>query len=251
MLCGDPGATKSFLLLEAAAFWQEFDVKWAIFQLEEDLFFHIKRAYAQRLGDGRITDHEWAEQNAEQIREWRKVHRAWEMAFTEHLTEAPDDNITLEGLASWVEQRAQAGYEIIVADPITAVDSGKEPWDGERKFLLKVKSIARKYWTRIVLVTHPTKDSVKRQFGASKMAGSTNFARFTQTILWVERCEEPETLNVRQMESLVQQSVTANRKLHLLKTRNSVGAGLSLAFNFDSRSLRFSELGIIVPDHDV
>ena len=36
VLCGNVGASKSFMLLEAAAYWHERDLKAAVFELEED-----------------------------------------------------------------------------------------------------------------------------------------------------------------------------------------------------------------------
>ena len=246
MICGDSGATKSFFLLEAALCWQEIGFKWCIYELEEDRAFHAKRALAQYIGEGRITDNEWAEVNAAMVAELRQEHSAWESAFAERLIAQPEDDIDLDGLGDWIETRSQAGYEIIAADPITAVDSGKDPWITERKFLLRVKRISRRYSSRIILVTHPTKGT-KRDFASSNMAGSTNFSRFTQTIMWMERRKD-ETVFVQDRTSSIPNCVTSNRRIHLLKTRNSVGAGLVIAFYFDPLTLRFLERGIIVDD---
>lgn len=248
MLCGDPGATKSFMILEAASVWIETGQKWCIYQLEEDASFHMKRALAQRVGEGRITDHEWIEENLSVLNDLRADNAVWEREFLKHMTAAPDGDLDLDGLADWIEAKSREGYEIVVADPITAVDNGRNPWEGERKFLLRVKRAARRWGSRIILVTHPTK-TTKREFGSHSMAGSTNYARFTQTILWMERMPEDASVYVRgQTAASFPISVVANRVVHLLKTRNSVGAGMKIAFYFDPRTLRFTELGIVAPD---
>jgi len=44
--CGDPGASKSFFLLEAAWYWHKNGVKVAVCELEEDRAFWLNRALA-------------------------------------------------------------------------------------------------------------------------------------------------------------------------------------------------------------
>jgi hypothetical protein len=38
---------------------------------------------------------------------------------------------------------------------VTAADSGSEPWQADRRFVLDVKTIARDYWASVIVVTHP------------------------------------------------------------------------------------------------
>ena len=44
VLCGDPGATKSLLLLQAAAYWYGAGLNVAVYELEKDRAFHLHRA---------------------------------------------------------------------------------------------------------------------------------------------------------------------------------------------------------------
>lgn len=59
LLCGSPGASKSFMLLQALCFWLDSGYKAAVYMLEEDREFHLMRALAQRSGIADITRHDW------------------------------------------------------------------------------------------------------------------------------------------------------------------------------------------------
>ncbi len=68
IVCGNVGASKSFMLLEAAAYWHENGIKTAIYQLEEDRDFHLLRCLAQKSMTATITDPDWIKDNPEQAR---------------------------------------------------------------------------------------------------------------------------------------------------------------------------------------
>ena len=162
--------------------------------------------------------------------------------FGKCLWEAPTQQPTLEEVAKWIEQRADEGNRVIVADPITAAQISDRVWVDDSKFVGACKSIVRRYAVSLILVTHPRKGA-HGAVGLDDLAGGSSYQRLTQTILWVERHGEPVKKIVK--VSAGRHEIEINRTVHLCKTRNSVGVGLRLGFIFDPASLLFSEQGII------
>ena len=81
LLCGDPGSTKSFFLLEALAYWYEQGVKIAVFELEEDRGYHLYRTLAQRQEKGDLFNPDWVKDNPEFSRKAFFEHREFLNGF--------------------------------------------------------------------------------------------------------------------------------------------------------------------------
>src|ERR1035437_10521550 len=111
--------------------------------------------------------------------------------------------------------------------------------------MFRVKKVARKYGSRIILTTHP-KDGAKNWM---QMAGGTCFSRFSHTVIWVH-VHEP----AKKFECTVYQGnseycktiVEASRTVKLGKVRNGPGNGATIAFTFEKKTLRFVEHGPVV-----
>jgi KaiC/GvpD/RAD55 family RecA-like ATPase len=243
LICGDPGASKSFLLLEAAAHWQKQGIKIALYELEEDRAYHLYRTLAQETGNSKLFDDAWVRSNAEEVEGAYKHYQRWLDEFGRCLFEAPDKQVTLTDLAEWVRDRAKAGCRIIAIDPITAAESDEKPWVADLKFMMAVKTTAREYGVSVILVTHPKKGR-KLAVGMDEMAGGAAYQRFAQTIIWVEHHKTPKTVIVKSPVGGTM-PIEINRTIHLSKTRNGVGHGVGLAYRFQGETLRFDEKGII------
>jgi len=244
LLCGDPGSTKSFFLLEALAYWYEQGIKIAVFELEEDRGYHLYRTLAQRQEKGDLFNPDWVKDNPEFSRKAFFEHREFLNGFGRCIYQAPDKQIDLEFLAGWVEDRAKDGCRIIAVDPVTAAASVERPWVADSQFMMAAKAAIRQYDTSLILVTHPRKGR-KTAIGLDELAGGAAYQRFSQTVMWLERFKNPKTVIIAGEPRFTSQ---INRCLRLIKTRNGQGHGLRLGFIFHGESLRFAEQGVIVED---
>ena len=242
ILCGNVGASKSFMLLEAGAYWQESGVKTAIFELEEDRDFHLTRCLAQKSRTADVTDPDWIRDNPEQARALFTENKAFLESFGACIYATPDTQPTLDQLAGWIQIRAKAGCRIIAIDPITAAaHKGRSVWEEDNTFLQSVKRTAVDYHCSIVLITHPIKSVSLAD--VTQLAGGAAYQRFAQTILWLESHAD-KTSKVKM--SCGTTEAEYNRTIHILKARNGKGQGVRLACNFQVESLTLSEIGIII-----
>jgi hypothetical protein len=240
LIVGNPGASKSFMALQAFAYWQEQGLRTSLYEVEEDRTFHLTRALAQKSRCADLTDTQWVKENPERA-EWIVAdNREFLDKFGRVLYASPDTQPTLSQLAQWIEQQAKTGCRILGIDPITSAERGGEPWVVDSKFLQAIKRTATDYCCSVILVTHPIKAVSFPDL--SQVAGSAAYQRFSQTILWLESHDEKQS-KVRTAVGTT--FMTYNRTLHILKARNGKGMGLKLAFEFDSDSLTLKEIGLI------
>jgi KaiC/GvpD/RAD55 family RecA-like ATPase len=243
-VCGDPGSSKSFFMLEAAMYWHARGTKVAVFEAEEDRAYHLNRGLAQLEENANLVDSDWVEANPDEAKRARDAHRAAVDAFAPSMDAAPDDAITYTSLLEWLERRSAAGARVAVIDPITAVATTDKPWQDDRDFLFRAKSIVRKYGNSLVLVTHPRKG--KKGVGSmDDLAGGAAFPRFCQAVFWIVRHDQPKVVRCHGPVGAFETGI--NRTVKVVKARNGAGAGLDIGFYFDGKSLRFGEQGVIVP----
>lgn len=247
VLAGDPGSSKSFMLLEAMWNWHLNGLPVALYELEEDRDYHMLRALAQMAECANFTDDDWVRQNPDDIREmYAKLEPLLE-SFARRITDAPDRIISLAELECWVESRFKAGCQVVGIDPITAAATSDKPWQDDQKFILNTKKLARDYGARLVVVTHPRKDRGKAKGTTmDDMAGGAAYQRFSQTVLWLKRHEQRKKVAVATAMGTLRQII--NRSLLVKKARNGAGAGAEIGFDFDGGNLRFVERGIVLPD---
>lgn len=246
LICGDPGATKSFLLLEAMCYWTAQGIQASVYELEEDRAYHLNRALAQLASNGNVTDDEWVRDNPDAARAAYAEHRPFLDQFAARIFEAPDNQVTIDELAEWVEQRVDAGDRIIAVDPVTAAAVGREPWADDLRFMMRAKAAVRRGGASLVIVTHPKKG--RKGQGLDELAGGAAYQRFSQTVFWVE-AHQPKQVDISRSDSFGGNCVEeVNRAIHINKARNGKGNGLSLGFVFSSDTLRFEEIGLIAKE---
>jgi len=244
LLCGDPGSTKTFALLQCLAYWHEQGIRVACWMLEEGRSHHLHRALAQRVGESRLTDDEWVKVNSVAARMFMHEHTAFLDSFGRCIHDAPTDEPTLTRVAEWIEKRIADGCRVIAVDPITAAVVPDKQWVEDSRFLGRVKRALKDADASLILVTHP-KAGRRGVISLEQMAGSQAYARFAQTIVWLEFHPEPIPAKVRSVLG-GREEVSVNRTLHLSKTRNGRGGGLRVAFSFSDETLRLEELGVIL-----
>jgi KaiC/GvpD/RAD55 family RecA-like ATPase len=248
VLCGDPGASKSFMLLEAAAHWQAEGHEVAVFELEEDRAYHLRRVLAQLADDSGLTNDDYVRRNPDLSRQAYTAHAETLDALGEAIWDAPTGQVTLDGLAQWVDERCRDGAEIVGIDPVTAAEATDKPWVADLKFLMAVKDSVRRTGARLVLVTHPKKGR-KAGIGLDELAGGAAYARFPQTVLWLERISPARQMQVCRKHGehdFRNEFLEIDRLVRVSKARNGQGAGMKIACRFSKDTLRLNECGYVV-----
>jgi len=242
LLAGSGGATKSFWTLQAFSYWLSLGLRVALFEVEEDRTFHLTRALAQESGYSSLTDPDWVKDNADLADEPAEQHGPYLDSIGRILHARADNEVTLDELATWVEDQACKGCRVIGCDPLTAAARSGDPWTADAKFLQRIKRTATNHGASIFLVTHPVKQVTFPDL--TQLAGSACYQRFAQSIFWLE-LHEPKTSRLRTACGTCE--AEHNRTLYILKARNGKGGGFKLAFDFDPESLKSRELGVILP----
>lgn len=246
IVCGGAGAAKSLFVSQAMIDWHAQDVNFATFMLEEDRAFFLLRVFAQLANESRLTLDDWTRDNAEQVGALYKGLKEPIGQIAERIWDAPNATITLDDLIEWQAARLKEGRRILVIDPITAADSGREPWIADMKFINESKRLMRQYGASLVIVTHPRGGPVgKGGDHLDQLAGGRAYNRFTSTVLWMDAFES-DYMKIR--GDMGTALIKANRSLRLSKTRSAPGSGWHIAYEFNPNTLKFRELGIIVKD---
>ena len=240
--CGSPGASKSFALLQAMAYWHEAGVKVAVYELQDNKAFHLARALAQRTGLPGFTDEGWVEDHPEQARAAKKEHEAFFGTFKACVFTKPAKQLTLKDLVDWVRERAGEGCRVVAIDPITAVEKKAQgSWEQDNTFMDDIERIAQQHGCSVIVVTHPK--GIASVPDLNYLAGGQAYSRASQTILWLEN-HDKKTSTVKMACGTIE--AEHDRTLRILKSRSGKGTGIKLAFEFDSESLTLKELGIIL-----
>jgi len=244
LLCGSPGASKSFMLLQAICAWIEYGKEVVVYELEEDSNYHLLRILAQQSAKAMLTDPEYMRENPALARTTSEEMKELLTQAAAAITTSAIHKPILAELAEWVELQARKGKRIICIDPITIVaHTRRDSWNEDTEFLEAIKHSACEHGSSIILVTHPTKMNIMPSL--ETLAGGASYGRLCQTAIWLE--------NHRAKSSLVKtimgtSDIEHNRTLHILKARNGKGQGMKLAYNFETSSLTLSELGVIQRD---
>ncbi|HYF35144.1 MAG TPA: AAA family ATPase [Prosthecobacter sp.] len=242
MLCGDPGATKSFLLLQCMYEWHTAGTQVALYELEGAKKLHLQRLLAQLAGNGNLVDDEWCRENQVAA---DLAYATYERAITEfapRLFSAPLGQLNYESLLKWMQQQCETGCKIIGIDPITAIYTGESRQIEDQTFIFKAQRMLEQYEARLILVTHP-RTAKRVSTSQDDLAGGRAFSRHVDTVLWVFRHDPPEIKRVQQKDRV--EDLKLNRSIRISKSRHGRGHGFTLAYTF-GHSMRFTELGLVV-----
>ena len=248
VIVGNPGTSKSFLLLQSVLFWHEHGVRTAILELEEGPGFWQQRALALMAGKGCLTDPDWVARYPEETRDTVLRHINGLQTLAESMTCAEAEGMTLDQVGTWVEKMAASGHRIICIDPITAASSGSEKtWLAADRFMLRAKAAISKYGCSLVITSHPPKGNAftNNKPSLDNIAGGAAFGRFSSTVLWLDGNAEINQENLMDDDGRIYTS-EVNRRILILKSREGRGAGMSMGMFFDGHTLRLEQKGIIV-----
>jgi hypothetical protein len=245
IVCGSPGATKSFLLLEAAAYWHEVGATPALLALEDGRAYHLRRALAQRERNGRLTDMDWLESHGAEASAIRARHEGWLAAFGRCLYEPPEEGMfTHDQAIRWAEERARDGHRVVAIDPISMLDADGDVWKEDKRLIAALKKTAERHHVSIVAVTHPRKGAQGVEM--DDVSGGTAVTRFAQTVLWLKYLPQVEDRQVVSEKMRLPLSAEMNRLLAVAKARNGSGTGKKIGMLFDESSLTFREAGMVL-----
>lgn len=269
-LCGQGGDGKSLLATQAMQYLHENNIRWCMYELEDNQNFHLTRALAQRVKDASITEFDSMLGRQDYVRELEKEHRDWADSFGRHIWIRPKGGIDLVSnnvmtsetvkertVAAWIMNRAIDGYRIIMVDPITAAKQSGNKWETDQKFIDDIKEVAAKHGCSILLITHPA-NAMSAHPTQDGMQGGKSLSRLCHTMLWLKTISQKDMVQVvtdgnDDMAKLVyirdgkgRREVPINRELYLLKTRSGTGQNSRIGFFFHKSSLTFTEKGRIV-----
>lgn len=246
VICGDPGSSKSFFLLEAMHWWHMRRIKVALYELEEDRPYHLTRLLAMIAGTWDVLDDDWGRNNSEKLKKLHGQYGAEVESFAPNLFSAPMGHMGYADLLKWVEERCKAGCEIIGIDPITAIATGESRQNEDLKFIYEVTQILKAHKARLILVTHPRGSSQKKIVATQDdLAGGRAFSRHTSTVLWLNRHQPAKDMLCRL--AVGQMNVKCNREIFIAKTRNGPANGWRIGFNMGP-DVRFAEQGVVTKE---
>jgi hypothetical protein len=242
-ICGDPGSGKSLLAMQAMITWSSSDMPAEIYELEDGRNYHLNRGHAQMCGVSNMLKSEWLEVNADEVRRLMDAHAADTEQLGRRIWEPPPtESATYPMLLAWMEDRAKKGTKILVVDPVTAVKPDRSPWIADHEFMMGSKRIAEKYECCPVLIVHPVKGH-KGGGGMEAVSGGAVFSRLSHSVLWLEVRESDEDVKIETTHGY--EMMRPNRLLRVVKCRNGTGRGVKIGFRFDSKTLTYTELGIV------
>lgn len=245
-ILGDPGSTKSFLLLQAFCHWHLIGEEVALFALENDRQYHLQRVLAQLEGNSHLTDTEWVRNNAKKALEHYENQRDILNSFGRVITTSPNKIVTHDTMIKWIDAQCQAGAKILGIDPVTALEPTGKPWIDDQRFIFNAMEILSRYGARLIYVIHPKLSNDKNGTALTRMAGGASYPRFSHTVLWIRRTEDGSVVNGTVWpHGGMQVQGSYNRTIKLAKANNGIGAGGTLAFMFNSDSLTLTEVGAV------
>ncbi|MBP7051604.1 MAG: AAA family ATPase [Phycisphaerae bacterium] len=245
---GSGGASKSFLVTQALAFWVEQGIQASVLELERSRSFHLCRILAQRCGVADLTKADWVRAHPDKARGLFREHREFLDRMGQAIHTVPRQ-FTIAQAADWVERQAGEGARIVVVDPVTALSRGRDPWIADELFLSRIEQAARTSGASIVTISHPRKGGSGLP-DLDNVAGGAVWVRSLDSVVWLE-AHDSRTSRVQTPCGTDEQRY--NRTLYLLKTRSGEGENKRLAYRFqngkepgDTGALTFRELGVIL-----
>lgn len=249
LLCGDPCAGKSFLVMDWLLDWAKNGIKVAAFFLEDGKDeFHLPRALAMASGETGIIKRKWVNTHPDETRQAMQEHKDILEVIDSYIDDAPDRQETMDSLILWMEKKA-TNNRILVVDPVTILSEGSDKkWIADAKFVMAAKDIARRHRCSVLFVTHP-KSGIGGQFSLEALAGGAAYPRFSHTVLWLEHHDKKTvTVGMPTCMGYTKDEVEINKTLHLMKARNGEGSGLQIGLTF--HELTFTEHGIVCKKDD-
>jgi hypothetical protein len=238
LVCGRPGAGKSFFLMQILLGWIDAGYPFAAIMLEDDKAYHLHRALAQLEGKAVYFDRDFIKANPEQVRGAYARHADTLDRLAVRLWDMPKAMMSYGNLLDWSRDRLKDGARVLAIDPITIIAQDEKPWIADPEFMDGFKRLLLEHNAAGLIVTHPKKGITKPCL--DDLSGGAAWQRFSHAIIWIDESGG----KVRIKTACGEIDTTINRTLQILKARNGKGHGMKLGYIF--RELLFAEQGVIV-----
>jgi replicative DNA helicase len=247
ILVGGPGAGKSFMLLQSCLFWIGQGVKIAILELEENLAFHIQRAFAVLCGSNDVLSEEYVVLNQKDIFQLLSKHRETLNELSVSMTIAPASGMDFDKVANWIELQAKAGARIIAVDPVSLIDEGDEKvWKACKRFMVRCKSAAINYNCSVVFATHNSNQPGQKP-SLDTLCGGRAYGRLSSAVLYLEKFSDEDSEDGTEVitEQGDSRRYEINKQLTIFKARQGTGSDVKLGYYYEFLTTKHEERGII------
>jgi hypothetical protein len=243
-ICGEPGIGKTFFVLQELRHWFANGIDADAFFIEKDRKFHLLRLIAQlecnpAFVDARQMKDQQAMVDAAMVRHGELIDE-----LGRHIHSGYASQLTLADMGDWCESMFAKDKRVLVIDPITLLDAGRDRWIEDQKFMVRAQQLVTKYEASLILITHPKQGPNAHKPTASGQAGGAAYHRAADTQIWLHKPAKPRRVFYRGPSGMAQATFSIFGLLQ--KTRLGRGAGLELAFDF--RNLLFKEQGVVMKD---
>lgn len=241
IVCASPGIGKTWFVHDLAFRAMRAGIKVADIQLEEDKEYHVSRIVAAHKGIPINDPDNITEEELEEVHK----HKDFIDEVSKILFIPEYNKCSFSDIAALVEEKAKSGYSLIIIDSISVIVKGKDGFEQDQKFVNTVKETARKYKTRIVLVTHP-KTAMSKNHDMDSLAGGAAYQRLCQTVFWISEPKQGSSLMIQPSISESPSYGYADRLITCLKGRNITEHLPSKSFAFAFRNSQFHEQGFAI-----
>ena len=244
LIGGDPGSTKSLALLQCVRHWTRVRTAAACLLLENTVSLALRRALAQICGDSNVTIDAWCKDNSEKLAEYQKASDEELHALDGVIETLPDGTEpTTDNMLAWIDRRLNADARIICIDPITALQTGPQPWADHSRFIWESKRMIEKAKASLLLITHPAGQHYGRALNLDSMSGGKSYTRFSQSVIYLAAIK-PDIKKIGTELGTIMENV--NRTFNVWKANNGrAPKNCKIALWFDWHSLTLKELGMI------
>lgn len=244
LIGGDPGSTKSLALLQCVRHWTSEHVPTACLLLENSVPLALRRALAQICGESSVTIDAWCKANPDRLKEYQRVADSELHALSSVIETLPDGTEpTTNKILAWIDRRLEAGARIVCIDPITALQTGPQPWAEHSRFVWESKRMIEKAKASLLLITHPAGQHYGKSQNLDCMSGGKAFTRFSQSVVFLS-VKKQEKKNITVAYGRISEDV--NRTFNIWKANNGrAPKNCKIALWFDWRTLTLKELGTL------
>jgi KaiC/GvpD/RAD55 family RecA-like ATPase len=244
-LVGDQGSGKTYFLLQELLEWTTSGVNVAVYFLEKDRVFYMRRLLAQLARNSQLDDLDYIKANPTESRSARIQHQhALNIVGKNIGTVNTEKRVTLDSLLAWIRQMCSAGKRILIIDPLTAASAGRDRWTADDDFVMAAQSLVLKHGASLILSTHAKKGNRTGSATIHDVASGAAYSRFVDTVIWFNRIKPAQ--RVRYITPYGPTDGSFEVFARLLKTRSGKGQGCDLAFA--NEGLRFLERGVVLEE---
>lgn len=237
VLCGSPGASKSFFIMEQIWRWMDEGEDASILAMEKDAPFSLRRAWAQMASFPGVLNVNVVRENPGIINQLRQQ---WDGQLRALRTRIQIPNKDMKNdrkyIIAWLRREVEVGRRIIVIDPITMMDSsGKFGAEEHDRTVKEIARVAETSNVSILLVTHPRQGNAGQDIFPSlnNIPGSSAYQRFSDTIFWLQTIPDD-----------AEEVGDYNREIFCLKVRLAANPG-RIKFRFNIKNLCHEEVGTV------